>query len=144
MREKTLSKKSLDYILHLRNTKGFDYANLVAEECKNIIDSNTNMTGYCFSEQQLHDITQICLFEKVEIESIITYDDIDTKRISYITIIKKHDIFQKKLPKRCYQRKTNLKKNRKSGTDLQKSYEQNNEKTMEEIKQNILEHYNFI
>lgn len=137
--KKVFSKKSKKYLLNLRNKKGPEYSNLILEECKSIIYDF--QIGYCFNENQCHDIKQICLFEKIETKDIIFYDDIDKNMIDYISIERKNQI-KKKVPRRCYSNKTNIKKH-KNKTDLKKSLNKE-EISINELKYNILAHYGFL
>ena len=134
-----LSEKSQQYLMNLRLKEGMEYSNLILDECKGILFHN--QSGYCFTEKQLHDIKQVCLFEKTEIIDSITYNNINKDDIDYITIIKKEVFNNKKVPKRCYTRKTNIRKNKK-GTDLKKSIE-SQVVSFDDLKQQILEHYEF-
>lgn len=98
------SKNSKNYLKKLRDKFGSNYMNLIIEESRSIIH-NSSHTGICFTEQQLHDIIQICLFENIPVDYTINYSVYcGEKQIDYIDIIKKD--FKKKTVKKQNKKKT--------------------------------------
>ena len=93
----------------------------------------------------MHDIIQVCVFENVEVDTTFIYDDINSKKISYIKIVNKDTVPKSRIYKRYNKKKTqsDLIKN-SNKINMQSNYNPHKDKTIEEIKQEILIKYNFI